>query len=255
VNTQRARLAESLLSFSQLTIQATSERQLLPELMSRLAPFGVTHVSAGVTTDRNRVFKIGNRNHFGQLNMAWASTYFGRRLFRDDPILGHSLRAERANYWDRAIDMSRVAKPGQRVLSMAASCGVKDGFIVPAPLFNGDVMIVAFQGERLDRDPDVEALMRGLGMYYGMEGQRLITAANMRAGSLSALTGRQIQTLHLAALGRRQAEIAAEMGISLNTVEYHLKMARGRLGARNTAEAIALLYSTPPNLFRSYGDP
>jgi LuxR family quorum sensing-dependent transcriptional regulator len=255
VNTKRARLAESLLSFSELTIRATSERELLPELMLRLSPFGVTHVSAGVTTDRNRVFKIGNRNHFGKLNVAWATTYFGKRLFRDDPILVHSLRAERSNYWDRAIDMSHLGRPGQRVVSMAASCGVKDGFIVPAPLFNGDVMIVAFQGERLDRDPDVEALMRGLGMYYGMEGQRLITAANLRAGSLSALTARQIRTLHLAALGRRQAEIADEMGISLNTVEYHLKMARGRLGARNTAEAIALLYSTPPNLFRSYGDP
>lgn len=255
MNNQRARLAELLLSFSQLTILATSERQLLPELMSRLAPFGVTHVSAGVTTDRNRVFKIGNRNHFGKLNMAWASAYFGQRLFKDDPILRHSLRAERSNYWDRAIDMSRLSKSGQRVVSMAASCGIKDGFIVPAPLFNGDVMIVAFQGERLDRDPDIEALMRGLGMYYGMEGQRLITAASMRAGSLSALTARQIQTLHLAALGRRQAEIAAEMGISLNTVEYHLKVARGRLGAKNTAEAIALLYSAPANLFPSYGEP
>lgn len=255
MNTKRARLAESLLSFSQLTIRATSERQLLPELMSQLEPFGVTHVSAGVTTDRNRVFKIGNRNHFGKQNVAWATTYFGKRLFRDDPILGHSLRAERSNYWDRAIDMSRLGRPGQRVLSMAASCGLSDGFIVPAPLFNGDVMIVAFQGDRLDRDPDVEALMRGLGMYYGMEGQRLITAANLRAGSLSSLSMRQIQTLHLAALGRRQAEIADQMGISVNTVEYHLKMARSRLGARNTAEAVALLHSTPPNLFRSYGEP
>ena len=133
MNTQRARLAESLLSFSQLTIRATSERQLLPELMTRLAPFGVTHVSAGVTTDRNRVFKIGNRNHFGQLNMAWASTYFGRRLFRDDPILGHSLRAERANYWDRAIDMSRVAKPGKRVLSMRPAAASRMASSFPRP--------------------------------------------------------------------------------------------------------------------------
>ncbi len=248
---ERVRLAESLLSFWQLSEKALSENELLRALMARLEPYGVRHVSAGVTTDHKRVFKIGNRFHFGKLNMAWSEAYFGKQLYRHDPILAHSLKAENSNYWDRAIDMTKINRAGQRVFGMAADCGVRDGFIVPAPLFNGDVMIVAFQGERLDRHPDVEALMRGLGMYYGMEGQRLVMGKRQRAGALAGLSARQIQALHLAALGRKQNEIAREMGVSLATVEYHLKMARERLGARNTTEAVNLIHSTPKNLFTS----
>lgn len=256
MSTDRAALAESLLSFMQLATQATSEAALLKALLKSVSPFGVTHVSAGVTTDANRVFKIGTgQKQFGRPNMAWSNAYFGQRLFRWDPVLAHSLKAQRSEYWDRAIDMKALARPGKRVLGMAADAGLRDGFLSPSPLFSGDVMIVSFQGEEIDRDPAVEAFLRGVAMYYGTEGYRLVTNAKARGGAFAGLTARQVQALHLAALGKRQDEIAFQMGVSINTIEYHLKTARRRLGARTTTEAVALLNSTPKNLFTSYGNP
>lgn len=252
----RVRLAESLLSFFELTGSAISETELLQGLMDRLSPYGVTHVSAGITTDRNRVVKVGKGDRgFGKINMAWAGGYFGQRLFMNDPILIHSIQAERANYWDRAIDIKRLKKPEQAVLSFAADCGLKDGFLVPSPLFNGDVMVVSFQGERIDRDPLVEAAMRAFGLYYGAEGQRLVSGSRVKAGAFAGLTTRQVQVLHMSALGARQPEIADKLGISINTVEYHLKIVRQRLGVRSTTEAVGLIHAAPRNLFTSHGIP
>jgi DNA-binding CsgD family transcriptional regulator len=256
MTTERVRLAESLLSFFELSCSAISEAELRQGLMDRLEPHGVTHVSAGITADRNRVVKLGSGNlGFGKLNMAWAEAYFGQRLFMNDPILVHSIRAERANYWDRAIDMKRLRKPEQAVFSMAADCGIKDGFLVPSALFNGDVMVVSFQGERIDRDPHVEAALRAFGLYYGTEGQRLASGSRVKAGAFAGLTARQVQVLHLSALGWRQDDIADKLGITINTVEYHLKAVRQRLGVRSTTEAVGLIHAAPRDLFASHGIP
>lgn len=256
MTTERVRLAESLLTFFELTGSAGSESQLQHELMTTLGPFGVTHVSAGITADRNRVVKIGSEMRgFGRYNVPWAEVYFGQRLFLNDPILAYGITAQRADYWDRSIDMKRLKKPQQGVFSMAASMGIKDGFLVPSALFNGDVMVVSFQGERIDRNPHVEAAMRAFGMYYGAEGQRLVSGARLKAGAFGSLTHRQVEVLHLSALGKSQPEIADRLGITINTVEYHLRIVRQRLGARNTTEAVGLIHAAPRNMFASHGIP
>lgn len=256
MSNERVRLAESLLSFFELTDTAGSEPELQLGVMERLAPYGVTHVSAGIIADRNRVVKLrsGVRG-FGRYNVPWAEVYFGERLYQHDPIVAHAITAERADYWDRAIDVKRLKKPQQGVFSMAASMGLKDGFLVPSALFNGDIMVVSFQGDRIDRDPHVEAAMRAFGLYYGTEGQRLVSGASLKAGAFASLTQRQVEVLHLSALGKKQPEIAHKLGITINTVEYHLRIVRERLGARNTTEAVGLIHAAPRNLFASHGIP
>ena len=44
--------------------------------------------------------------------------------------------------------------------------------------------------------------------------------------------------LRWVAAGRRQAEIAATLGLSTRTVENHLRHARQRLGVATTAQAV-----------------
>jgi DNA-binding NarL/FixJ family response regulator len=53
------------------------------------------------------------------------------------------------------------------------------------------------------------------------------------------LTSREMGVLQLLARGRRNQEIAAELVISLRTVERHLTNIYTKIGARNRAEATA----------------
>jgi LuxR family transcriptional regulator, quorum-sensing system regulator BjaR1 len=242
---ERERLAEDLLSFAQAAPKATSEHALIGELMRRVECWGVTHAAGGVMSDAARTFKIGPR--FGSINVAWAETYFGQQLYRDDPVVDFALRSERSDYWDKAFDPSGLSRPAERVLGVAGDFGAKDGYLVPVPLYNGDIVVVSYQGERLERHPDVEAVLRGYALYFGVEGHRLMVRSRVQSGKFASLTSRQLQVLHLAALGYRDQDIAHELDIGIKTVEFHLARIRSRIGAANTKEAIAILHSAPVN--------
>jgi DNA-binding NarL/FixJ family response regulator len=53
------------------------------------------------------------------------------------------------------------------------------------------------------------------------------------------LTGRELEVLRLVTLGRRNKEIATELGISENTAKYHLRNILEKLHAESRAEAAA----------------
>src|SRR5205807_10483444 len=52
-----------------------------------------------------------------------------------------------------------------------------------------------------------------------------------------SLTGREADVLQLLAAGRRNMEIAAELSVSVNTVEFHVRHVLAKLGARSRTEA------------------
>ena len=54
----------------------------------------------------------------------------------------------------------------------------------------------------------------------------------------SPITDRELQVLRLAAVGRRNAEIADALVVSIKTVEFHLGNLMSKLGARSRAEAV-----------------
>lgn len=54
------------------------------------------------------------------------------------------------------------------------------------------------------------------------------------------ITQRQLQVLRLWAKGMSHIEIAYELGISLRTVEAHMKGATESLGAKNSVNAVAI---------------
>jgi len=58
--------------------------------------------------------------------------------------------------------------------------------------------------------------------------------------ALRSLSPREREVLEWTAAGRRQADIAATLGLSERTVENHLRSARRRLGVTTTAQAIRM---------------
>ncbi|MGH6907664.1 MAG: response regulator transcription factor [Aestuariivirga sp.] len=57
------------------------------------------------------------------------------------------------------------------------------------------------------------------------------------------LTGREKTMLAALARGRTNTELATELGISINTVKFHLRNLYEKLGLRNRSQAIAFHYS------------
>jgi DNA-binding NarL/FixJ family response regulator len=86
------------------------------------------------------------------------------------------------------------------------------------------------------------------------EGGKLARPNRGRPGEfkLEALTVREHEVLGLMAAGLRNAEIAADLSVSLNTVEFHVRHILDKLGARSRTEAVlrarALGYVVPEDV-------
>jgi two-component system nitrate/nitrite response regulator NarP len=82
-----------------------------------------------------------------------------------------------------------------------------------------DTIVAAAQGRRMARSAPVD--------------QRESTPIS------DPLTMREMEVLALVAAGLRNAEIADELHVSVNTVEFHMRNLLGKLGARSRTEAVS----------------
>jgi len=71
-------------------------------------------------------------------------------------------------------------------------------------------------------------------------GSGAVPRAASEDGKATRISPREVQVLRLVALGGSNAEIAEQLGISSETVRNHVRGARGKLGARTKAHAVAL---------------
>ncbi len=67
-----------------------------------------------------------------------------------------------------------------------------------------------------------------------------VDVSRINANPLSTLTKRELEILSSLAAGRTNKEIAAEKGVSANTVKYHVRNLFEKLGVSNRGQAIAL---------------
>ncbi len=65
------------------------------------------------------------------------------------------------------------------------------------------------------------------------------------ANPFGCLTGREQEILAALAQGSSNAQIANDLGISLNTVKFHLKNLYGKLNIQNRAQAVACYLTSP----------
>lgn len=64
------------------------------------------------------------------------------------------------------------------------------------------------------------------------------TAGDLELGDLAGLTDRETAVLQLVALGRSNAEIAAELYVTINTVKTYIRLAYRKIGVRTRAQAV-----------------
>jgi len=84
---------------------------------------------------------------------------------------------------------------------------------------------------------------------------RLPPAQENAVPALAELTDRELEVLKLVTIGQRNREIATELGISENTVKFHLKNIVEKLHAQNRAElaARAVREGLVPDTYRHGG--
>ncbi|MDU9414327.1 PA1136 family autoinducer-binding transcriptional regulator [Pseudomonas sp. zfem005] len=160
------------------------------------------------------------------------ATVDAQTYVRHCPVTRHILEAREPFFW------SKVKGNGgelYRVVRTPTGPGVH-GMQIPVfgPL--GLEGAMSLGGEQVESAPWVRLALCIVARAAFFAARRLLEAP---AGEVfRQLSEREREVLAWTAAGKRQADIAATLGLSERTVENHLRSARRRLGVATTAQAI-----------------
>jgi len=168
--------------------------------------------------------------------------YIKERMFLDAPALRWARNNAGACSWGALWqDLDTLTEGERRVVafnrSMEVSAGYTISFAVPGPRSFGLISLAARRGLS---QADIDAIWA----EHGRQLEAMNNMAHLKIQSLpqttlrGALSTRQREVLEWVGDGKSNQDIAVILGVSLPTVEKHLRLARERLGVATSAQAV-----------------
>jgi LuxR family transcriptional regulator len=196
--------------------------------------------------------RFPSRGSFGHIDealilhrgpQAYADIYLGEELYLHSPSYEWADKNDGFVSWPVAFAQYAAAPtPEQlRIVQLNLQFGVTAGYVGSlknvVPNMNGVIGLSPVAG--MD-----QAATDALWKVHGKDIETLCNLMHLRiaalpqTGQLRPLTTRQRETLEWASQGKTTQDIATILGLSVATVEKHLKMAREALEAQTTAHAV-----------------
>ncbi len=188
--------------------------------------------------DRVLVFATGTGLERGTQRVYWIEgDWFGdgsdtdlARYLHACPVNRHVLDSDAPLFWSKRVRGERY-----QVVKQPRGEGLH-GLQVPVFGTTGLEGAISVAGTSIDASPSARLQLETVATAAFRAARRLAESPAELSGS--ALSSREREVLRWVAAGRRQAEIAATLGLSARTVENHLRRARQRLGVATTAQAV-----------------
>ncbi|SLK12587.1 DNA-binding transcriptional regulator, CsgD family [Novosphingobium mathurense] len=168
----------------------------------------------------------------------WARVYQSLGLATQDPVRRTCESSFTSFPWGVSYQATGAVRGDHKILGLSREYGIGDGFTVPRHLPGGVSGSCTFV-VRPDAALPVEMLqVADLLGGVALASARKIAGLHVSASS-PGLTDRQLECLLWWGRGKPAAAIAIIMGISVETVNQHLKMARERYGVDASQSVLA----------------
>lgn len=159
----------------------------------------------------------------------WAKVYTGFDLAGQDPVRRAGDRSFTGFNWKKMEQLIPLTRGDRQMLAVGRECGIGDGYTVPRHLpgfANGSCTFAVKPENKIPRNMFAAAEIAGT--------LALAAALNLcgpaEPPAPPALSDRQRECVLWMARGKTAAETAIILGISLETVNQHLKISRERYG-------------------------
>lgn len=201
-------------------------------------PFGLTSIFGGIVPTAQTAPKhIATRILLQRFPAEWAERYNELGYVFRDPIVERLQGDQRPFSWHDAYGSSHIPANVALIQGEASEFGLREGFVVPVALLDGNVAAVSYGGPHPDLSPDDQALLGFVSNYaVGQLLQRRQSAEQARG----RVTAREYDCLLWSAEGRTELDISLILGISKSTVTKHIQSAREKLGAMTKTHAVAI---------------
>jgi LuxR family transcriptional regulator len=234
----------TLLDFVERTTTANSVEAVWSGLTEAMAGYGFDRLIYGFTRYRSSE-SLGNpedllilTNH----DRRYMDRYLGENLYVEAPMVRWAAENTGACSWSWIRENYEHLTPGERkVADFNQQCGVTAGYTISFPGLSmrqkGAIAVTARQGFS---QAEVDALWRIEGRII----EQMATVAHLKiitlpyTGSRRPLTDRQREVLEWVGDGKTTQDIATIMGLTVATVEKHLRLARDVLDVDTTAQAV-----------------
>lgn len=174
----------------------------------------------------------------------YTDVFFGEDHYTSAPMVNWALANEGACSWKILTEMTtqgQLTTAEKRVLEFNQQMGVTAGYTVSFKSVSARSKgAIALTAERGMSQGDIDAVWARFGddihLMNIMAHLKILTLPY--TGPNRALTNRQREALEWVGDGKTTQDIALLMGLTVPTVEKHLRLAREALGVETTAQAV-----------------
>jgi LuxR family transcriptional activator of conjugal transfer of Ti plasmids len=178
---------------------------------------------------------VSIRYLFGWNVNEWGRHYAQSRLSRYDPAVQAVFTSPSAFTW-REVEERTASKAGKEVFEQARAFNALGGLVVPIHGPLGEVMAVTLISDN-DRefDPRTRMNMQVAATIFASRGLAL-SEIEREASTDPGLSRREIQCVFWINEGKTDWEIGRILGISEDTVAFHLKNVKNKLGVARRSQ-------------------
>jgi LuxR family transcriptional regulator len=237
-----------MLAFAGPLVRATTLQQVWNLLCVELSAYGFDRLIYGFTrfATPSGVGPLEDALFLTSHDKDYFERFIGDRMFLDAPLTrwvqeNRSGSCSWGQIWKKPQDL----RPQEReVVAFNIAMGVTAGYTVAIPTPSPrSYALFALTGKRGLTQQDLDDTWA----RHGEEIEVICNLAHLKFASLpidtarTKLSRRQMEVLEWVALGKSNQDVATIMGVSVPTIEKHLRVAREKLVVETTAQAIAKL--------------
>lgn len=173
----------------------------------------------------------------------WMHHYLEHQYAQCDPVLQVAMHTSVPFRWSDQSVRADLSRKQKKLFQDASEAGLDYGFAVPIHSRLDFSAMVTVVGDTEEISDDAANIVHLMGVYLYDAAKRISRKTYGEKGT--RLTGRERECLRWAAVGKSDWEIGEILGVSKNTVHFHVENAKKKLHVTTRVQAVteALLSS------------
>lgn len=228
--------AITLLELIHASLSCVKEEEFrkLNDRLSRLIAYDFAICGLARTNSKSVVesYDIINLNYPAE----WLSTYIAKGFHKLDPIVRENFTRFNLQCWADTYKKNSIPK---EFVSTASDFGLKEGYTHGVRSLKGhEGSLFSISGRHLERHPRTETILRHIIPHFHQVITRL--SKQLTGKKHVTLSPREREVLRWISCGKNSWETSAILGISENTVVFHINNIKQKLDAVNRLHAVAI---------------
>jgi DNA-binding CsgD family transcriptional regulator len=221
--------------FIDVAKRASSDEELSHAFLEAIRSIGFSEFACLALVDQDNMPE--NFVRILSYSDQWVEHYTNERYNQIDPTLSRAMGSSMPFRWSESIDMSKLTSQQKQLFADAADEGIKYGFTVPIHNRLVHSASVSIVGDCEEVSMDAYNSVHLMSVYLHEAALRILNS-NKEKQKKAKLTSRERECLKWVAMGKSDWEIGEILGISKNTVHFHVENAKEKFETFSRVQAV-----------------